>query len=49
MGVPEADLLRKYPGLRAADLAAAWDYVDAFTDEIEAAIRAQDEADDEAV
>lgn len=35
LGVSEADLLRSYPSLRAADLANAWAYVRSHTEEIE--------------
>ncbi len=35
LGVSEADLLRSYPGLRAADLANAWAYVRSHAEEIE--------------
>lgn len=44
LGATEADLLADYPSLTAADLAAAWAYVLAQRDEVEAAIRANEEA-----
>ena len=44
LGASEADLLADYPSLTAADLAAAWAYVVAHRDEVEAAIRANEEA-----
>lgn len=43
-GVTDAGLLQDYPSLNARDLAAAWAYVDQHGDEIDAAIRANDEA-----
>jgi len=39
LGASEADLLRSYPTLRAADLAGAWAYHHAHADEIEQQIR----------
>jgi uncharacterized protein (DUF433 family) len=39
LGASEADLLRDYPELRAADLVNAWTYVAAHRDEIEMQIR----------
>jgi len=44
LGNSEADLLQKYPTLRASDLANAWDYAIAHAQEIEQAIRENDEA-----
>jgi uncharacterized protein (DUF433 family) len=44
MGASEADLLRDYPNLRAADLVNAWTYVTAHVDEIEAQIRKNEES-----
>ncbi len=44
LGVSEADLLRDFPGLRAADLVNAWSYVAAHRGEIEEQIRANEEA-----
>jgi uncharacterized protein (DUF433 family) len=44
LGASEADLLRDYPGLRAADLVNAWTYVAANRDEIEAQIRENEAA-----
>jgi uncharacterized protein (DUF433 family) len=43
-GVGEADLLKSYPTLRAADLANAWAYVQSHREEIDAQIRANEEA-----
>ena len=45
MGSSEADLLRDFPGLRAADLVNAWTYVSAHPDEIEEQIRKNEEAE----
>jgi len=39
-GVSDAELLQDYPALSAADLAAAWAYVEAHPAEIESAIQA---------
>ena len=44
LGATEADLLADYPSLTAADLAAAEAYVLAHRDEVESAIRANEEA-----
>jgi len=44
LGVTEEELLKDYPGLSAGDLAAAWAYVDAHPEEIEKAIRGNQEA-----
>jgi len=40
----EAQILDNFPALRAADLVNVWAYVDAHVEEIEAAIRENDEA-----
>lgn len=44
LGASEADLLRDYPGLRAADLVNAWTYVATHGEEIEAQICDNEEA-----
>ncbi|MCX5654847.1 MAG: DUF433 domain-containing protein [Planctomycetota bacterium] len=44
LGASEADLLRSYPTLRAADLANAWAYVRLHREEIEAQIRVNEDA-----
>src|SRR5262249_26081697 len=44
LGASDADLLRAYPALRAADLANAWAYVRAHRDEVEQQIRANEAA-----
>ena len=44
LGSSEADLLRCYPMLRAADLANAWAYVRSHRDEIESQVLANEEA-----
>jgi uncharacterized protein (DUF433 family) len=44
LGASEADLLRDYPGLRAADLVNAWTYVAAHRKRIEAQIRENEDA-----
>jgi len=43
LGLSEADILRSYPTLRAADLVAAWDYVDLHKEEIGQQIRNNEE------
>jgi uncharacterized protein (DUF433 family) len=44
LGVSEADLLRSYPTLRAEDLANAWAYVRRHREDIDRAIRENQEA-----
>jgi uncharacterized protein (DUF433 family) len=44
LGTSEAELLRAYPTLRAADLVNAWSYVRNHREEIEQQIRDNDEA-----
>jgi uncharacterized protein (DUF433 family) len=44
LGTSEADLLRSYPTLRAADLVNAWNYVHKNRDEIDRHIRENEEA-----
>lgn len=44
LGASEADLLRAYPTLRAEDLAQAWNYVRAHSDEINQRIAANEDA-----
>ncbi len=39
LGISESELLEDYPTLRAADLANAWAYAEAYPDEIETAIQ----------
>lgn len=43
-GISEADILRSYPSLRAADLVNAWSYVDAHRAEIDAQILENEDA-----
>ncbi len=43
-GVGDLDLLKDYPGLSVFDLEAAWKYVETHRDEIEQAIRLNQEA-----
>ncbi|MBW3584903.1 MAG: DUF433 domain-containing protein [Cyanobacteria bacterium 0813] len=43
LGISEAELLEDYPTLRAADLANAWAYAEAYPDEIDTAIRENEE------
>jgi uncharacterized protein YqjF (DUF2071 family) len=43
LGMNESQLLDNYPTLTATDLANAWAYAAAFPDEIEIAIRENDE------
>lgn len=44
LGTSEADLLRSFPTLRAADLVNAWSYVQSHRDEINEQIRENEEA-----
>jgi uncharacterized protein (DUF433 family) len=44
LGISEADILRSYPTLRAADLVNAWNYVDKHREEIDREIRENEEA-----
>jgi uncharacterized protein (DUF433 family) len=44
LGWNEATILENYPSLRAADLVNAWGYIDAHKEEIDAAIRKNEEA-----
>jgi uncharacterized protein (DUF433 family) len=44
LGWSEARILESYPTLRAADLVNAWAYVDAHKDEIEVALKENEEA-----
>jgi uncharacterized protein (DUF433 family) len=44
LGTSEADLLQRYPTLRAEDLAHAWAYVRAHRDEIDQQIRENEDA-----
>ncbi|MBW4499948.1 MAG: DUF433 domain-containing protein [Scytonema hyalinum WJT4-NPBG1] len=43
-GATDAELLKMYPQLSAADLVNVWAYADAYPDEIETALREQEEA-----
>lgn len=43
IGYSEADLLKSYPTISAADLANAWAYAETYPDEIEIAIRENEE------
>ncbi len=44
LGITEAQLLQDYPHISAADLVNAWIYTDAYSEEIEAAIHANEVA-----
>jgi len=44
IGIPEAQLLQDYPYISAADLVNAWVYADAYPEEIEAVLRANEVA-----
>jgi uncharacterized protein (DUF433 family) len=44
LGWSEAKILENYPALRAADLVNAWAYVDAHQEEINRAIKENEEA-----
>lgn len=43
LGVSEVDIMRNYPTLRAADIARAWEYVEAHPAEIAEAISTNEE------
>ena len=45
----EADILRAYPALTPADLQAAWDYYTANPEEIDGAIRENEEGEEGSV
>ena len=45
LGATESDVLRAYPSLKPADLQAAWEYAAAHAEEIETAIRENEEGD----
>ncbi|MCT7948971.1 DUF433 domain-containing protein [Ancylothrix sp. C2] len=44
IGYSDNDLLESYPTISAADLVNAWAYAEAFSEEIETAIRENEEA-----
>jgi uncharacterized protein (DUF433 family) len=46
LGGSDADLLRDYPSLTPADLEAPWDYYAANRDQIDRAIRQNEEGDE---
>jgi len=46
LGGSDADLLRDYPGLTAADLEAAWEYSKSNAEEIDRAIRENEEGEE---
>jgi uncharacterized protein (DUF433 family) len=46
LGTSDADILRAYPSLSPPDLQAAWDYAGANHDEIDRAIRENEEGDE---
>ena len=46
LGQSDADILRAYPSLIPADLNAAWDYAAANAEEIDRAIRENEEGDE---
>jgi uncharacterized protein (DUF433 family) len=46
LGGADAGLLRDYPSLTPADLQAAWEYAAAHADEIDRAIRENEEGDE---
>jgi uncharacterized protein (DUF433 family) len=49
LGAADAEILQAYPSLRPSDLTAAWDYADLHRDEIKAAIRRNEEEDEQGV
>ena len=46
LGGSEENLLRDYPSLTSADLEAAWEYAAAYPDEIDLAIRENEEGEE---
>ena len=46
LGGSDSDLLRDYPSLTTADLEAAWEYAAAHADEIDRAIRENEEGNE---
>ena len=46
LGQSDAELLRSYPSLTAADLTAAWEYAAAHPEEIDRAIRENEEGEE---
>ena len=46
LGQNDADILRAYPGLTPLDLEAAWEYAAANSEEIEQAIRENEEGEE---
>lgn len=44
LGVPEVEILQSFPSLKAVDLVQAWSYANQHRDEIDAAIRLNEEA-----
>jgi uncharacterized protein (DUF433 family) len=46
LGAPDAEILRAYPSLLPADLDAAWEYAAAHPDEIDKAIRLNEEGEE---
>jgi len=45
LGASDSEILRAYPSLQPADLTAAFEYADAHADEIEAAIRRNEQGE----
>ncbi|NEP82028.1 MAG: DUF433 domain-containing protein [Okeania sp. SIO3B3] len=43
LGVSESELLQDYPSLQAADLVNAWNYAEVYSQDIELAIRENEE------
>lgn len=46
LGMPDADILRAYPSITPTDLEAAWKYAAAHPDEIDQAIRENEEGEE---
>ena len=46
LGASDADILQAYPGLTPADLEAAWEYAAANREEIDRAIRENEEGEE---
>jgi uncharacterized protein (DUF433 family) len=46
LGMPDTGILESYPGLTPGDLKAAWEYAAANTEEIDRAIRENEEGEE---
>ena len=46
LGMPDGEIMHAVQGVTAADLEAAWEYADSHRDEIDEAIRANEEGEE---